>query len=68
MDREEIFDQADEMDLARWHQIDLENEREQMTEAALDACLKAGVEVEHLRTLARETGALRWSLKNSLKG
>ena len=68
MDRDQLFDQADEMDLARWHQIDLENEREQMTEAALDACLKAGVEVEHLRTLARECGALRWSLKNSLKG
>jgi hypothetical protein len=43
MDRQEIFDLADEMDLARWHQIDLENEREQMTWAALDACLKAGV-------------------------
>jgi hypothetical protein len=43
MDRQEIFDQADEMDLARWYQIDLENEREQMTWEALDACLKAGV-------------------------
>lgn len=67
MDRDQIFDQADEMDLARWHQIDLEAEREQMTEAALDACLKAGVEVEHLRTLARETGAVSWALRNSLK-
>jgi hypothetical protein len=67
-DRTEIFDQADEMDLARWHQIDLENEREQMTEAALDACLKAGVADEHLRTLARETGCVRWALQNSLKG
>jgi hypothetical protein len=68
VDRQEIFDQADEMDLARWHQIDLENEREQMTEAALDACLKAGVADEHLRTLARETGCVRWALQNSLKG
>ena len=68
MERDQIFDQADEMDLARWHQIDLENEREQMTEAALDACRKAGVADEHLRTLARETGALRWALEHSLKG
>lgn len=62
-----LYDGADEMDLARWHQIDLENEREQMTEAALDACLKAGVGVEHLRTLARETGCVSWALKNSLR-
>ena len=68
VDRDQIFDQADQMDLARWHQIDLENERELMTEAALDACLKAGVADEHLRTLARETGCVRWALKNSLKG
>jgi hypothetical protein len=67
MDRQEIFDQADEMDLARWYQIDLENEREQMTLAALDACLKAGVSTEHLKTLARETGCTRWALQNSLK-
>jgi hypothetical protein len=67
MDRQEIFDLADEMDLARWHQIDLENEREQMTWAALDACLKAGVSKEHLRTLARETGCSRW-IHKSLKG
>jgi hypothetical protein len=66
MDRQEIFDQADEMDLARWYQIDLENEREQMTWEALDACLKAGVSNEHLRTLARETGCTRWI--NKLKG
>jgi hypothetical protein len=68
MDRQEIFDQADEMDLARWYQIDLENEREQMTWEALDACLKAGVSTEHLRTLARETGCFRWALQKSLKG
>jgi hypothetical protein len=66
MDRQEIFDQADEMDLARWYQIDLENEREQMTWEALDACLKAGVSVEHLKTLARETGCARW-IQNLLK-
>jgi hypothetical protein len=66
MDRQEIFDQADEMDLARWYQIDLENEREQMTWEALNACLKAGVGKEHLRTLARETGCTRWI--NKLKG
>ena len=67
LETEFLYDQADEMDLARWHQIDLENEREQITEAALDACLKAGVDVEHLRTLARETGATRWALEHSLK-
>jgi hypothetical protein len=63
MDRQEIFD---EMDLARWYQIDLESEREQMTLEALDACLKAGVSKEHLKTLARETGCTRWI--NKLKG
>ena len=65
--KEELFDQADEMDLARWHQIDLENEREEMTEKALDECLAAGVSVESLRTLARECGATTWALKNSLR-
>ena len=58
----------DAMDAARWHQIDLENEREEMTEKALDECLAAGVSVESLRTLARECGATTWALKNSLKG
>jgi hypothetical protein len=63
-----MYDAAekDEMDRGRWHQIDLENEREQMTWEALDACLKAGVSKEHLRTLARETGCTRWI--NKLKG
>jgi hypothetical protein len=60
---EELFDQADEMDLARWHQIDLENEREELTEKALDECAAKGVSVESLKTLARETGATRWALK-----
>jgi hypothetical protein len=64
---EELFDQADAMDLARWHQIDLENEREEMTEKALNECLQAGVSTESLRWLAKETGAVRWALQNSLR-
>ena len=57
----------DAMDAARWHQIDLENEREEMTEKALDECLAAGVSVESLRWLAKETGAVTCALKNSLR-
>ena len=64
----ETYDQADEMDLARWHQIELEEEREANIEAALTEAKEKGVSVESLRTLARESGALRWSLANSLKG
>jgi hypothetical protein len=63
-----LFDQADEMDLARWHQADLEAERLEILEQALDECAARGVSRENLKTLARETGATSWALKQSLKG
>lgn len=62
-----VYDGADEMDLARWHQIDLEEERELLTEKALDEAKDKGVSMESLKTLARETGAVRWALVNSIK-
>jgi hypothetical protein len=43
------------------------DEREMILEDALNACLNAGVDREHLKTLARETGATHWALKHSLK-
>lgn len=69
----EIYDQADKterdfMDEARWHQIELEEERELNIEAALTECMEKGVSFESLKVLAMETGAQRWALKNSMKG
>lgn len=62
-----LYDGADEMDLARWHQIEQEEEREMLIEQALDEALAKGVCLESLRTLARETGATAWAFRNSLR-
>ena len=42
-------------------------EREMMLEKALDSCKQYGVPIEHLKTLARESGAVAWAIRNSLK-
>jgi hypothetical protein len=71
MNRDELFDQADEIDPFDAHrewQQRLQDEREIRLENALTACKDAGVELEHLRVLAFEAGATHWALKNSLKG
>lgn len=66
-----LYDRADEIDECAaakdWRQMQ-DDERERRLEEALDAAKEAGVETEHLRTLAFETGATHWALKNSLKG
>lgn len=61
-----LFDAADE-DRAydEWRQAK-DDEREMRLEEALDACLIAGVDREHLKTLVFETGATHWGLKQSL--
>ena len=64
----ELWDKADRADeLYDDDRQRQDDEREEMLEAALTECLKAGVSVESLRTLARETGATHWALKNSLR-
>ena len=44
-----------------------DDEREMRLEEALTAALEAGVDREHLKVLAFETGAVSWALKQSLK-
>lgn len=65
----ELFDYADkeDRDYDDWRQR-RDDEREMRLEEALDAAKNAGVEVEHLKVLAFETGATHWALTNSLKG
>ena len=60
-----IFDLADDQERA---QAEITHQREEELCDALDACVRAGVAKMHLRTLARETGACTWAMKNSLKG
>jgi hypothetical protein len=64
----ELYDWASEEDTKydEWRQRQ-DDEREMILEDALTACLNAGVDREHLKTLARETGAQSWALRNSLK-
>jgi hypothetical protein len=64
----ELYDWASEEDRKydEWRQRQ-DEEREMILEDALNACRDAGVDVEHLKTLARETGATSWALKHSLK-
>ena len=64
-----VFDHFDRQDEAYddWRQRQ-DDEREMRLEEALDAAKNAGVDVEHLKVLAFETGATRWALQNSLKG
>lgn len=72
-DNAELFDRADTFDnredeaYDNWRQRELD-EREQRLEEALTEAKEKGVSVESLRVLCFETGALRWSLKESLKG
>ena len=66
-DRAGLLDLADEdRRYDDWLQQE-DDEREMMLEDALNACLEAGVDREHLKTLARECGALRWALSKSLR-
>ena len=44
-----------------------DDEREERLENALTAALEAGVDREHLKVLAFETGATHWALVHSLK-
>jgi hypothetical protein len=64
-----LYDSAEQEDRKHddWRQQQ-DDERELRLNEALDAAKEAGVETEHLRTLAFETGATHWALKNSLKG
>ena len=57
----EIFDQAAE-------QLQADEERERMTEEALEEALGKGVSRESLIVLARETGCARWAIQQSLRG
>jgi hypothetical protein len=63
-----LFDGADE-DLAydEWRQRQLDDEREQLLEQALDEAAAKGVCHENLKILARETGAIHWALNESIK-
>ena len=60
---DELMDLADSLD----HYEAVILEREQETFAALEACVKAGVEEKYLRILARETG-LTSAIKHLLSG
>jgi hypothetical protein len=64
-----LYDAAEQEDRKYddWRQQQ-DDERELRLNEALDAAKEAGVETEHLRVLAFETGATHWALKNSLKG
>jgi hypothetical protein len=64
-----LYDRAEQEDRKHddWRQMQ-DDERELRLNEALDAAKEAGVETEHLRVLAFETGATHWALKNSLKG
>lgn len=64
----DLYDAAAEEDRRydEWRQRQ-DDEREMRLEDALDACLKAGVAVEHLKVLAFECSATHWALKNSLR-
>lgn len=59
-------DRASDDQYDDWRQSELE--REQQSEEALEACLKAGVETKYLVWLAREVGCTRWALQKSLEG
>lgn len=67
----QIYDQTDKEDRQYddYRQQE-DDEREQLIYDALDACEKAGVDLEHLKTLVRETGSrwTRWAYRKSLKG
>jgi hypothetical protein len=65
----QLFDNAELEDSRHddWRQRQ-DDEREFRLNEALDAAKVAGVEAEHLKVLAFETGATHWALKNSLKG
>jgi hypothetical protein len=72
-DTDELFDAADQSwredrDYDDWRQKELDDERELLTAKALTEAKEKGVSVESLKWLARETGALRWALEQSLKG
>ena len=41
-------------------------EREMMLEQALDSCKQYGVPIEHLKTLARESGCISWLRINNI--
>jgi hypothetical protein len=65
-----LYDAGAEEDRAYddWRQRQLDDEREQMLEEALNEAMQKGVCRESLITLARESGATFWALQQSLKG
>ena len=64
----DMYDAAEDEDrrYEEWRQR-RDDEREMRLEEALTAALEAGVDREHLKVLAFETGAVSWALKQSLK-
>ena len=62
----DLYDAAEDRCYEDWRQRQ-DDEREERLEAALTAALEAGVDREHLKVLAFETGAVSWALKQSLK-
>ena len=61
----DLYDAADDA-YDDWRQR-RDDEREMRLEEALTAALEAGVDREHLKVLAFETGAVSWAMKQSLK-
>ena len=64
----DMYDAAEDEDRRYddWRQR-RDDEREMRLEEALTAALEAGVDREHLKVLAFETGAVHWALVHSLK-
>ena len=70
-ERGQTYDAANEIDECAaskdWRQQQ-DDERERRLNEALDAAKEAGVDIDHLKVLAFETGATKWALQESLKG
>ena len=62
----DMYDAAEDIAYDEYRQR-RDDEREMRLEEALTAALEAGVDREHLKVLAFETGACAWALKQSLK-
>ena len=62
----DMYDAAEDIAYDEYRQR-RDDEREMRLEEALTAALEAGVDREHLKVLAFETGAVSWALKQSLK-
>ena len=65
-DRADTFDNREDEAYDNWRQRQ-DDEREMRLEEALNECKARGVSTESLRVLGFETGAVAWSLRNSLR-